>query len=229
MGGVPRSSAVPVSHRVVRFDRVQRAVHWVNAVLFGVLIVTAIPLYFGSLFGLVLERHAVERVHLWAGLALPLPVVLSLLGPWGRAMRRDVRRFNYWTRDEVRWLRSWGRTRTKVDKFNPGQKLNAVFIGATIVVMFGTGGMLQWFRFFSVPLREGATFVHDSFALAVVVVIVGHIYMALTHRDSLRSMVTGTVSQRWASQHAPQWLHETLGDDTPTPMALPTKEERPLG
>ena len=64
-----------------------------------------------------------------------------------------------------------------------GQKLNALFIGAAIVVMLVTGSIMQWFRFFPVPWRTGATFVHDVFALAIFVVVSGHIVVALTHRD----------------------------------------------
>jgi formate dehydrogenase subunit gamma len=77
--------------RLLRFDRVQRSAHWANAALFGALMFTAIPLYFGSFFGVVLPRHLIEQIHLWCGLALPLPLIVSLLGPWGRSMRRGVR------------------------------------------------------------------------------------------------------------------------------------------
>ena len=73
--------------------------------------------------------------------------------------------------------------------------------------------MLQWFRFFSVSQREGATLVHDSLALVIVIVVVGHIGMALTHLDSLRSMLTGRVSERWASANAPAWLEEINDDE----------------
>jgi formate dehydrogenase subunit gamma len=194
--------------RVLRFDRVQRTAHWANAALFGVLMFTAIPLYFGSFFGVVFPRHVIAMIHLWCGLALPLPIVISLLGPWGRGMRRDVRRFNYWTKGEIRWLRTLGRSSLEADKFNPGQKLNAIFIGAAILVMLVTGSMLQWFRFFSVPLRQGATFVHDLFALAIFVVVIGHIYMAITHSESLRSIFKGWVSESWAKTHAPAWFNE---------------------
>ncbi|MDH2904646.1 MAG: cytochrome b/b6 domain-containing protein [Actinomycetota bacterium] len=197
---------------LLRFDRVQRGAHWANAVLFTVLIATAIPLYFGSFFGVVLQRHSVQLVHLWTGIALPLPLVVSLLGPWGRRMRRDIHRFNYWSRDEVAWLRSLGKSRLSAEKFNPGQKLNAVFIAASILVMLVTGAILQWFRFFTISQREGATFVHDGFAFVIVVVIVGHLYMALTHRGSLRSMIDGKVTAGWAEQHAPAWLHELLDE-----------------
>jgi formate dehydrogenase subunit gamma len=194
---------------LLRFDRVQRSAHWANAVLFGSLMFTAIPLYFGSFFGVVLPRHLIEQIHLWSGLALPLPIIISLLGPWGRSMRRDVHRVNTWTHDEVRWLRTRGRSPLQADKFNPGQKLNAVFIGAVIVVMLITGSMLQWFRFFSVSLRQGATFAHDVFAFVIFAVVIGHIAMAITHRDALRSIFKGWVSEQWAFTHAPKWLKET--------------------
>jgi formate dehydrogenase subunit gamma len=194
--------------QVLRFDRVQRTTHWINAVLFFTLMITAIPLYFGSLFGLVLPRHVIEMIHLWSGLALPIPIIVSLLGPMGRSMRRDVRRINYWTRDEIRWLRTFGQSNLRADKFNPGQKLNAIFIGASVLVMLVTGSMLQWFRFFSVSWRSGATFVHDAFAFAIFFVVIGHVVMAVTHRDALRSIFTGWVSRSWAQRHAPRWLDE---------------------
>ena len=204
--------------RILRFDRVQRSAHWANATLFGVLMFTAIPLYFGSFFGIVFQRHVVEQIHLWSGLALPLPIIVSLLGPWGQQMRRDVRRFNYWTRSEISWMRTLGKSPLEADKFNPGQKLNAIFIGAAIIVMLATGSMLQWFRFFPVPWRAGATFVHDVFSYAIFAVVIGHIFMALTHPGSLRSIFTGRVSEKWAKTNAAGWFkEEQLTKDSPEP------------
>ena len=194
--------------RLLRFDRVQRAAHWSNATLFGLLMFTAVPLYFGSFFGVVMQRHLMAQIHLWSGLALPLPIIVSLIGPWGRQMRRDVRRINYWTRSEIEWMRTLGKSPIEADKFNPGQKLNAIFIGAVIILMLATGSILQWFRFFPVPWRQGATFVHDAFSYAIFAVVIGHIVMALTHPESLRSMFGGRVSERWAKTHASSWLKE---------------------
>jgi formate dehydrogenase subunit gamma len=195
--------------RIVRFDRVQRAAHWANALLFGILMVTALPLYFGSLADVVGRRALVADIHLWTGVALPIPIIVSVLGPWGAQMRRDLRRINVWTKDEVAWLRAFGqRTHKVVDKFNPGQKLNAIFIGGSIVIMLATGSILKWFRFFPVSWRTGATFVHDVLAFAIFVVVAGHILFAVTHWDSLRSMIKGWVSEEWAARHAPGWLRE---------------------
>lgn len=194
--------------RVLRFDGVERATHWSTAVLFAILMLTGIALYFpsvGSLFG---RRHLVEQIHLWTGIVLPVPVIVALLGPWGARFRRDVRRVNLWTRQELRWLRTLGRSGPALDKFNPGQKLNAIFVGAAIVVMFATGFVLQWFGFFPLGWRTGATFVHDVFALAIFVVVAGHLLFALTHREALVSMFKGWVSEGWARTHASAWLGE---------------------
>ncbi len=193
---------------VVRFDLTQRVAHWANAALFVALIVTALPLYFGSLFGLVLERHVVEMVHLWCGLALPVPLVVSLLGPWGASMRADLARVSRWSRAELEWLRRLGRSALRADKFNPGQKLNTILVGATIVVLLATGAMLQWFSPFPVAWRTGATDVHDLFAFAVTLLIVGHVALALAHPSALVSMVRGRVSRAWAQRVAPAWADE---------------------
>ena len=183
--------------------------HWATALLFGILMATALPLYFVQVESIIGRRALMADIHTWSGVALPVPLIISLAGPWGARMRRDVRRFNLWTATEVRWLWSVGRERIpKPDKFNPGQKLNALFIAGAIVVMFGTGFVLKWFRFFPLSWRTGATFVHDVLALGVFIVVFGHIAFALTHRDALRSMIKGWVTEVWASRNASAWLKE---------------------
>ncbi len=78
---------------LVRFDAVERATHWISAALFTVLIVTAIPLYFGSLFGVTLPRVEVEQIHLWTGLALPVPFAIAVLACVDLALFASVLRF----------------------------------------------------------------------------------------------------------------------------------------
>lgn len=180
---------------------------------------TALPLYFGQIEDLVGRRALIEEVHLWAGLSLPVPLALSLAGPWGARLRADIRRFCWWTRAESRWLWSLGRrSLPRPDKFNPGQKLNALFVGGSIAVMLGSGFVLKWFRFFPIEWRTGATFVHDVLAWLIFIVVAGHIGFALTHRDALRSMVRGWVSRDWAERHAAGWLEE---EDAATEQPAP--------
>ena len=204
-----RSDSNTVDGRLLRFDRVERAAHWINALLFAVLMATALPLYFVQVEALVGRRELIVQIHTWCGIALPVPLIISLAGSWGARFRRDVRRFNVWMSEETRWLRGRGRERLpELDKFNPGQKLNALFIGGAIVVMLGTGVILKWFGLFPLDWRTGATFVHDVLAAVIFVVVFGHIAFALTHRDALRSMFTGWVTESWAARHAPRWLQE---------------------
>ena len=180
-----------------------------NALLFAILILTAFPLYFAQVEALVGRRLLIAEIHTWTGIFLPVPLLVSLAGAWGSGFRADVRRFNMWTKGELRWLRSFGRASiTEMGKFNPGQKLNALFMGSSIVVMLGTGLILRWFNFFPLDWRTGATFVHDLLAFAIVVAVTGHVLQALVHKDALKSMLTGHISRQWASVHAQRWLAE---------------------
>lgn len=202
-------SHLPGVTRLIRFDKVQRAAHWANAVLFGILMLTALPLYFPAIEVLIGRHQLIASIHLYAGISLPVPLLVALAGPWGARMRADVRRINRWTEDEVRWLVRLGRHAPPVvDKFNPGQKLNAIFVAGAIVVMLGTGVVLQWFDAFPLSWRSGATFVHELLAWIIFIVVTAHVVLALTHRDSLRSMVRGWVPEAWARRHAPGWAEE---------------------
>lgn len=217
---------------MVRFDRVERAVHWTTAVLFGVLMATALPLFVPAVADHVGRRTLVAQVHLWAGLALPVPLLLAAGSRRGSRLRRDLRRINRWTPAEVRWLRTIGKDGGPVvDKFNPGQKLNALLVGSAAVVLLASGCVLQWFGAFPLDWRTGATFVHDLAAGVVTVLVLGHVVLAATHREALRSMVRGWVTVDWARRAAPAWLAEVREEPGTTQQGLPpgTPEGRASG
>ncbi len=218
-GGADSES--PAALRLLRFDRVERVAHWSTATLFAILMATALPLYFVQVESLVGRRALVAEIHTWAGVALPVPLIVSLIGPWGARLRRDIRRVNLWTAAERAWLWSLGRrSLLRPDKFNPGQKLNAIFTAGAIVVMLATGSILKWYRFFPLSWRTGATFVHDVLALGIFLVVTGHVAFALSHPDALRSMVRGWVTEAWARRHAEGWLDDESAEGTPT-LATP--------
>ena len=196
-----------------RFDGAERVIHWTNAVLFAVMIVTAGCLYFGPLSTLVGRRELVKNIHVYAGLLLPVPILAGLLvRGWGRAFRADVRRLNRFLPADGRWLRSLGRDRTALlGKFNPGQKLNAAFTAGAIVVMLASGSVMRWFAPFPLAWRTGATFVHDTLFVLLVLAISGHIIFATRDRESLGGMQEGWVSASWARRHHPRWVSELTG------------------
>ena len=200
------------SSSLLRFDRVERAAHWANATLFSTLMLTSLPLYFSQIEAHVGRRHLIVEIHVWAGVLLPAPLLVSLVGPWGARLRADLRRASLWSAAEVSWLRTLGRSNLRIrDKFNPGQKANVLFIGAMIVLTLGTGSIMNWVRYFPLEWRTGATFVHDVCALAIFLVVFGHVGFALTHPQALRSIFTGRVSRAWAERNANGWCAEELG------------------
>jgi formate dehydrogenase subunit gamma len=196
---------------LTRFDRVERAVHWTTAALVFVLMGTGAALYAGPVSTLVGHRDIVRNVHVFAGLALPVPLLIGLLGRLGRSLRADLRRLTRWSTDDRAWLRRRDRPRARLGKFNPGQKLNAVFLGAAGVVMLASGFILKWFSLFSLGTRTGATFVHDWFAIGIWLAVAGHIFFAMRDPIALAGMWRGKVTARWARNQRPQWYEQETG------------------
>jgi formate dehydrogenase subunit gamma len=196
---------------LLRFDRVERTVHWATATLFVTLMLTGAALYAGPVSTIVGRRDFVRTIHVAAGLLLPLPVLIGIAGRWGRELRLDLRRLDRWSADDRRWLRRRSRSDARLGKFNPGQKLNATFLGAAIVMMLGTGSIMKWFEPFPLSWRTGATFVHDWVALGVWLAVSAHVLFALRDRDALQSMLRGHISARWARVERPRWYEEETG------------------
>jgi formate dehydrogenase subunit gamma len=209
----PRSDPVAPAP-VLRFDRVERSLHWVNAALFLVLMLTGAILYVGPLSAFVGRRTLVRDVHVYAGLALPVPFLVAVIGRHGARLRADLRALNRFAPGELHWFRRRIRPRIRLGKFNPGQKLNAAFIAAAGVIMLATGSIMKWFDPFPIDWRTGATFVHDWFAIGIWIVVIGHVVIALRDPDALGGMLTGSVSARWAARERPRWFEaETRADD----------------
>ena len=202
--------------RLLRFDRAERFAHWLTALLVGVLVVTGAILYVPAFSVAVGRRLLVEDIHVYTGVAVFVPLALSVAGPWGRRLRRDLAGMNRFSHLELVWLRTLGRAgREQIAKFNPGQKLNTFATAGLLTVLLVTGLILRWGNFVAVSWRTGATFVHDWAAVLIAVLVTGHVVFAVTHPAALRSMVTGWVPARWARRHAPAWLAELDSPEMP--------------
>jgi formate dehydrogenase subunit gamma len=204
---------------LLRFDRGERVLHWVNATLFAVMMATAAALYVPPISAAVGRREVVVTIHVWTGLALPWPILSTYsLRRWGTGFRDDVRRLNRWSGGDRKWLRSRGRDLSVENgKFNAGQKLNAAFTGGAILLMLGTGSIMRWPASFPLYMRTGATFVHDWVFVILFFTITGHVMMATNDGESLRGMWEGRVSRRWARHHAPGWFTEVTGEEAVEP------------
>ena len=205
--------AADTPRMLTRFTRGERWVHRSVAIDMGVLLVTAALLYFPALAGVVGNRPIVRLLHEIAGWVLPVLLIAAVAS---RAFRVDAGRLNRFRPTDWEWLRSKDRRsgRLPVGKFNAGQKLNAAFMLGSIIVMFGTGAIMFFSSQFPDAIRTGATFVHDWLALAVAVVVLGHMYMAFNDATARMGMRSGTVPEEWARREHRGWAEETL-DATP--------------
>ena len=148
-----------------------------------------------------------KLIHVWAGFALPLPVLAGVLSS---AYRADLGRLNRFAPDDWRWLRLRARRdgTIRVGKFNAGQKLNAALSGGGIAVLLSTGILMYFPGMARLSWRTGATFVHDWFALAVGLLVLGHVSYALRDPEARRGMRTGRVAAAWARTHHAAWADE---------------------
>jgi formate dehydrogenase subunit gamma len=209
--------------QLLRFVPPQRWVHRATAILMGICLATAAILYFGPLSVAVGRRALVAQIHVYAGIALPVPFILGYLD---KAFRADVRVISRWLPVDKQWLRSPDRRsgRLPVGKFNAGQKLNASFIWGAILVMLGTGLVMRYANAWPISWRTGATFVHDWLAYAVAAVVIGHLWFAYHDPKARRGMRTGWVPLPWAMREHKAWAKSAYDDYLAEELALSKAE-----
>jgi formate dehydrogenase subunit gamma len=189
---------------VPRFSRVERLLHWVNALGFFFLLVTGLILYLPRLSMLVSRRQLIQSIHFWGGVGwLAALAAVVLLG--GRRLLATARELDTFDSDDLRWLRGRGGPQ---GRFNAGQKINAI-LTAAFAVLFGVSGLLLWFGEGDTRYRFASTVIlHDGLMYVSLVLVAGHLYLTLIHpatRHSLRGMTLGNVRGDWATRHHAKW------------------------
>jgi formate dehydrogenase subunit gamma len=196
---------------VRRFGVTERALHWVHASGFLVMLATGLILYLPVLSAAVARRNLVKNVHIFAAVGWALAIALVLVLGDRRRLAADWREIESIDADDRRWLR--GR-RARQGRFNAGQKVNAILTVA-FAVLFAVSGFFLWLgerdhRF----LFDGTGTVHETLTLVSVALLTGHLYLALIHpstRHALRGITAGDVSEDWAREHHPKWVEAERG------------------
>jgi formate dehydrogenase subunit gamma len=153
-------------------------------------------------------------------------VLAAVLLLGGRRLLATARELDTFDRDDLRWLR---RKKAPQGRFNAGQKINAI-LTAAFTILFGVSGLLLWFGEQDTRLRFASTVIlHDGLMYVSLVLLVGHLYLALIHpatRHALRGMTLGTVRVEWAMRHHAKWEPEGVHIDRPRARnpALPTPQ-----
>jgi len=198
-----------VTRYVRRFSRTERTFHWVNATFFLYLLATGLILYLPALSRDVGRRPLIKDLHFWGGVGwIPALLLVALVGD-----RRGILR----TAREVEVLEH--------DRFNVGQKINAI-LTAAFSVLFLVSGLLLWMGERDTRFRFASTVtLHDALLYVSLILLVGHLYLAVIHpatRHSLRGMTLGTVNEEWARRHHPGWVAPPSKQDVVTSGAART-------
>jgi formate dehydrogenase subunit gamma len=205
----------PTPERVLlpRFDRTERALHWVHASSFLVMLATGLVLLLPSLSEIVTRRQLMKNLHIWTAVVWVIAIVLIVLLGNRRRLLDDWREIETFDADDRRWLRL---RRAPQGKFNAGQKVNALLTTA-FAVLFLVSGFFMWLgerdhRF----LFDGTGTVHVILTWASLALLVGHLYLALIHpstRHALRGMTRGDVREDWAERHHEKWARTAAPPD----------------
>ncbi|HUL56699.1 MAG TPA: formate dehydrogenase subunit gamma [Usitatibacter sp.] len=96
-------------------------------------------------------------------------------------------------------------------KYNAGQKVLYWLLVLLMLTLLVTGFLFwrPWFApYFPITLVRLGTLVHSAAAAILIIVVIGHIYMAIWTVGSIRAMVQGYVTARWAKYHHALWYRE---------------------
>jgi formate dehydrogenase subunit gamma len=208
-------------HKILRFRKSERHVHWTIAIPFMVCFTTALILvFFYNPNPLRPYREVFSWTHRISGICL---IVLPFAAMF--KSRHDYRIYFYnirqawvWTVEDIKWLALKGLAaifkKIKLPdqgKFNAAEKINFMMLMSTYPLYIATG-LIIW-------LTDGALLswlIHFGMALIATPLLLGHLYMAMIHPDTrtgLSGMTTGFVDRHWAEHHYPLWYREHFGND----------------
>ena len=191
---------------VRRFTLTERLLHWVHASAFFALLATGLCLYIPALATTFGDRPLLKDIHFYTAISWAGAMLMIIALGNRRALRATLREIDLFDRDDRRFLA--GRTHSPQGRFNAGQKVNAI-VTAAFATLFFVSGMLLWLGERNTDIRlEGTLYLHDALMYLSVVIVLGHLYLALINRStrhSLRGMTLGTVREDWARAHHSKW------------------------
>jgi formate dehydrogenase subunit gamma len=193
-------ATTPSSAHLRRWSRTERAVHWVHATAFVILLGSGLCLYLPSLAEAVSRRPLLKHIHIYTAAAWAVALVLVVVVGDRRALLRTAREV-----DEVR----------TDSRLNKAQKLNVIVV-AVFAILFAVSGFDLWYGERDTRFRFGnALLIHDWLLYLSLLIFVGHLYYALilpSTRHALSGMTRGWVRRDWAERQHPEWAAELESD-----------------
>lgn len=189
-----------------------RISHWLVVICFFLVAMSGLSWFFPSLNWLnnVLGGPQLARIlHPFLGVVIFVFLAYMFL---------RLVRYNLPEEGDGRWFANMGKVlrgehidELDTGKYNPGQKLLFWGIMGLICVLL-VSGVVIWRPYFaplfSIPLIRVGLLVHALAGVLLMLLIIGHIYLAFWVKGSVNSMSSGYVSRKWARTHHPRWYRQ---------------------
>lgn len=235
----PAITAVAPGARIQRFTRTERAVHWVQASSFLLLLISGFILELPAFEATIGHRALLREIHLASAFFFFFGPALIALSGNRPSVGRDVAAVDTWDADDARWLipapvrKLLGMGAAPQGRFNAGQKLNAIFIVWSTLTFTVTGLIMWQNRRFDTALVSHANTIHTALAYLALVAFLGHLYLGTAYpktRHAFRAITQGWVSAQWAELHHVKWVRNPgRQTDPPSHDALRTTVQIVLG
>lgn len=205
---------------IPKYSAMERVFHWGHTVTFLLLAMTGMVLFFPFLGPLAqgASGEFTRLLHRAAAIAYgALPLIYIILEP--RRAWMSLKSVFKVGRFDIEWVKGmipyymFGRHEAMApqDRFNTGEKLNAVVIILGSVV-FAITGLLMWFGKGFVPIGvfQAVVILHDIAMIVTVCMFIVHFYLAVVHPlmwAGLVSMRYGVTSAAYAQEHHALWYY----------------------
>jgi len=211
--GMVRIESGRSGHTIVRFNAVERFVHWMTATCFIILALSGLNITFGR--ALLLPLMSPEAFTAWSEWAkyahnyLSFPFTLGVILIFFMWVAGNIP-----NRVDVEWFKRRGgmvgHDRPPAYRFNGGQKLIywIVVLGGSAIAV---SGYLLMFPFYGTDIQtmQNAEIAHGIIAMLFIAAMLGHIYIGTIGMEgAFEAMGTGTVDVNWAKEHHNLWLEE---------------------
>lgn len=210
---------------VDRYPGRVRVNHWVTAISLILLALSGAALFHPALFflsGLFGGGANTRALHPWIGVVLLASFAILFV---------QMVRYNFWKKVDTQWMRHIGDVMSgheenlpEIGKYNGAQKIVFWLMTLLILVLFGTGIMI-WYEYFgasfTIEQQRFGHIIHALAAVAMLLVVIVHIYAGFYVRGTMGAMTEGKVTGGWAFRHHRLWLRqearEGVVDERQTP------------
>lgn len=201
-------------HKIIRHKVPARLSHWTLVICFFTTGLSGLSFFFPDFHWIaeILGTPQLARIiHPFTGLIMfaSFLVLCKLYYRYNFPQKQDWK----WFKNIFQVLKGNEHAVSDNGKYNPGQK--ALFW--TLIVCMLTlliTGIIMWRPYFahnfSIPVILIAILLHASSAALLFLSIMVHMYMAFWVKGSIRAMVEGWVTVKWARKHHPRWLRQDI-------------------